>query len=361
MIAGIAAHRHALDGDNVVFVGSPGVNATSLSQLGRPTAVYADGLRERLHPAVHAPGHAGHQRDAQSHVPRPQRRLPGHHRSPRRVRGRAGPVREWRLPRARLRPDHARRCASPFRRRELSGHPDSDDAHGRGTVGLANLARITMGQGSTVTPETRPHRAPRSLFTPCRSAASWTPSRASSSTGRSSCPDPNASQVSVSDAWLEALKLLRYIPGSPLALPSSVSHVAAARGATLQRGHVARRSRRRAREDRAGARRERPPSAVVLDGRAWHPQHPARGHDSHPLERHRAPAGATCARVCADTARRVRSRSPWRSGRRSPARRAMPPLPSACASAAAASCPASGLVERLAGYFGRAAVRPVAA
>src|SRR5262249_11527634 len=160
VVTGLAAAAHALDGDNVVFVGSPGVNASNVRQLGRPKAVYAgenpnDFIRLFTLPVTQAiSGFLTFHLSAPSWLARALfDRLGGGYVAAFDLCGKGVYLAHG--------PDPT--TISGIRRFSTDGecgHGYFDDPDGDGTVGLANLARITMGQGSSTTRETGPTVAP---------------------------------------------------------------------------------------------------------------------------------------------------------------------------------------------------------
>jgi hypothetical protein len=161
VVVGRAAQMGGLDGDNVVFVGSPGVDAANVRALGHPTGVYAGenpndfiqfttsivtrALSESLSTTPTAVCHAVGKQLGRLYVvafhlcdlATPQ----GH-----------GPD-----------PTSAGFGARRFSTAGECGHQYFDDAAKHGTEGLANLARIVMGDGRRITPERRAPIAPFAL------------------------------------------------------------------------------------------------------------------------------------------------------------------------------------------------------
>jgi hypothetical protein len=149
----------ALDGDNVVFVGSPGVDADNVQSLGRPKAVYAgenpnDFIQLFTSPVVQYLSASEAVNSALVCNA---------------LVNQLGPfVAALNLCRSGVHLAHGPDpTSSSFGARHFStagecGHSYFDDAGGRGTEGLANVARIAMGDGRRVTPE---RRAPIAPFT----------------------------------------------------------------------------------------------------------------------------------------------------------------------------------------------------
>jgi hypothetical protein len=158
-VVGLAAAKTgALDGDNVVFVGSPGVDAHSVRELGQPKAVYAgenpnDFIQLFTDPAVQYLNNSlvSHQLVCHALL-----QVLSKFVGPWDVCGMLQQMAHGPNPTGLVDARHH------FSTEGECGHGYFDDPTGHGTEGLQNLARITMGDGAQVTQE---RRAPIAPFT----------------------------------------------------------------------------------------------------------------------------------------------------------------------------------------------------